>query len=83
MKEKILSIASDLREGFITSNEAKEHLLVLFGVSHSITPDYLDNKYKIKWLINDTYQVKQNENCVYQGSKSDCNEWLKWYLCLT
>ena len=35
MKEKILSIASDLREGFITSNEAKELLLVLFGVSKS------------------------------------------------
>ena len=35
MKEEILSIASDLREGFITSNEAKEQLLVLFGVSSS------------------------------------------------
>lgn len=32
MKEEILQIASDLREGFITSSEAKEQLLVLFGV---------------------------------------------------
>lgn len=32
MKEEILSIASDLREGHITSNEAKNLLLVLFGV---------------------------------------------------
>ena len=32
MKEEILSIASDLREGHITSSEAKNLLLVLFGV---------------------------------------------------
>ena len=32
MKEKILSIASDLREGSLTTNEAKEHLLRLFGI---------------------------------------------------
>jgi hypothetical protein len=36
MKEEILSIASDLREGSMTTNEAKEHLLSLFGVIHSI-----------------------------------------------
>lgn len=35
MREEILQIASDLREGFITSSEAKEQLLVLFGVSIS------------------------------------------------
>lgn len=31
-KEEILNIASDLREGSMTTNEAKEHLLRLFGV---------------------------------------------------
>jgi hypothetical protein len=31
MKEEILSIASDLREGFINTNEAIEQLLVLLG----------------------------------------------------
>ena len=36
MKEKILSIASDLREGYMTANEAKEHLLRLFGVIGSV-----------------------------------------------
>ena len=35
MKEEILQIASDLREGHITSNEAKAQLLRLFGVSSS------------------------------------------------
>ena len=30
MKEEILSIASDLREGSMTTNEAKEQLLRLF-----------------------------------------------------
>ena len=36
MKEEILSIASDLREGYMTANEAKEHLLRLFGVIGSV-----------------------------------------------
>ena len=36
MKEEILQIASDLREGHITSNEAKAQLLRLFGVSGSL-----------------------------------------------
>jgi hypothetical protein len=31
MKEEILSIASDLREGFIGTNEAKEQFLSLFS----------------------------------------------------
>lgn len=35
MKEEILQIASDLREGHIISNEAKAQLLRLFGVSSS------------------------------------------------
>ena len=36
MKEKILSIASDLRDSRITSYEAKNLLLGLFGVSGSV-----------------------------------------------
>jgi hypothetical protein len=36
MKEEILSIASDLKEGFITSQEAKNMLLELFGVTESV-----------------------------------------------
>ena len=39
MKEEILQIASDLREGHITSNEAKEQLLRLFGVSSSFSSE--------------------------------------------
>ena len=35
MKEKILSIASDLREGSMTTKEAEKQLLLLFGVSES------------------------------------------------
>ena len=40
----------------------------------------LNDKYEVKWLINNTYQVKRNGECVYQGSESDCNEWLKCQL---
>lgn len=36
MKEEILSIASDLREGFISSTAAKEQLLSLFGIGDSV-----------------------------------------------
>jgi hypothetical protein len=43
MKEEILQIASDLREGHITSNEAKEQLLRLFGVSSSFSEEYSHN----------------------------------------
>jgi ArsR family metal-binding transcriptional regulator len=38
MKEEILQIASDLREGHITSNEAKAQLLRLFNVSGQLPP---------------------------------------------
>ena len=47
-------------------------------VSHSTS--YLNDKYEVKWLINNTYQVERNGKCVYQGSESDCNEWLKCQL---
>ena len=47
-------------------------------VSHNTS--YLDDKYEVKWLINNTYQVERNGECVYQGSESDCNEWLKCQL---
>ena len=43
MKEKILSIASDLREGSMTTNEAKEHLLRLFGVMGSVCDCVIPN----------------------------------------
>lgn len=50
MKEQILSITNDLREGIITSNEAKELLLVLFDVSKSVCNNFFSdpfiNEYK-------------------------------------
>lgn len=49
MKEEILSIASDLREGFMTANEAKEQLLVLFGVSK--------RKFAVEWMRNVNYGI--------------------------
>jgi hypothetical protein len=40
MKEEILSIASDLREGFITTKEAQNLLLILFDVSKSVCGNF-------------------------------------------
>jgi hypothetical protein len=39
MKEEILSIASDLREGSITTSEAQKQLLLLFSVRQSLHGD--------------------------------------------
>ena len=78
MKRQILEIADELANDAITTEQAKNLLLVLFGVSRSTS--YLDDKYEVKWLINDTYQVEQNGQCVYQGTERDCNEWLKCQL---
>ena len=78
MKRQILKIADELANDVITTEQAKNLLLVLFDVSHSTS--YLDDKYEVKWLINNTYQVEQNGHCVYQGTESDCNEWLKCQL---
>jgi len=80
MKEKIEIILDEARYNGLPTHIVAEQLLDLFSVSHSTTPTYLDHKYEVKWLINNTYQVEQNGACVYQGSESDCNEWLKCQL---
>jgi len=82
MRENIKNILSNsyTKQGEFNEGKALNELCVLLGVSHSTTPNYLDDNYEVKWLINNTYQVEQNGICVYQGSKSDCNEWLKCQL---
>ena len=80
MKDKFEQIVGKVESGHLEPKEAVDELLVLFSVSHSTTPNYLNDKYEVKWLINNTYQVEQNGSCVYQGSESDCNEWLKCEL---
>ena len=81
MKEQIKQAIIDSSvEGHVDLEDLTNKLLNLHSVSQSTTPNYLDDKYEVKWLINNTYQVEQNGNCVYQGSESDCNEWLKCEL---
>lgn len=55
MKEEILQIASDLREGHITSNEAKAQLLRLFGVIGSVCPNCLmgRDEFEPEWKCPD------------------------------
>ena len=76
-------IEKAIKETLVVENKQSIHLAVdkicnLFNVSRGTS--YLDDKYEVKWLINDTYQVEQNGQCVYQGTESDCNEWLKCQL---
>lgn len=52
MKEEILSIASDLREGFITANDAKELLLTLFDATDGFKKD---KKEHLCWANQDIY----------------------------
>lgn len=63
MKEEILSIASDLREGYMTTNEAKEHLLRLFGVIGSVCDH--------EWINNsfDQFGFLQEQICDKCGAK--------------
>lgn len=62
MKEKILSIASDLRDSRITSYQAKDLLLGLFGIRGSLLSDeeireaadeWVFDKNGMKWSNND------------------------------
>ncbi len=57
MKEEILQIASDLREGHITSNEAKAQLLILFGVSSSVC-DHKDS-----YIVSGVFGGRWCEKC--------------------
>ena len=58
MKEEILNIASDLKEGSMTTDEAKRLLLVLFGVSETVYCScdqplgFEFNKYGDKFCVN-------------------------------
>jgi hypothetical protein len=53
MKEEILNISSDLREGFITSNEAKEKLLILFSTCN----------HKNTYIVSGVFGGKWCEDC--------------------
>lgn len=62
MKEDILQIASDLREGHITSNEAKLQLLRLFGVSGSVLVDIDKQVEVLKKTIDNLMITFDDEN---------------------
>ncbi len=79
-QERFFQLVYAWKDGDLTGDELYKRVFVLSDVSQSATPNYLNDKYEVKWLINNTYQVEQNGNCVYQGSESDCNEWLKCQL---
>lgn len=46
-------------------------------VSHSTTPSYLNDKYKVVPHILDTYQVEKNGYPVFRGEKEDCHQYIK------
>jgi len=73
--ERLDSILEQLSDNQISASEAKQQVLVLFGVSHRNLDEL-----KIEWLMNDTYQViDESENVLHQGSISDCNNYLSGY----
>ena len=67
MKEEILSIASDLREGSMTTNEAKEHLLRLFGVVGRSEQLKCDHEWKVEAF--DCYGTPYEQYCEHCGKK--------------
>lgn len=75
MKEEILSIASDLREGSMITSEAKRQLLDLFGVSNSDA----DKLSRLQKDIDECYEHEDEENarasvCDTTGY-ADCQHW--------
>lgn len=78
MKEEILRIASDLREGSMNTNEAKEHLLRLFGVSKRFLVTYRYTNRTDASLHEDEIEAR---NCVEACSKvcSNHNYEVEWH----
>jgi hypothetical protein len=64
MKEEMLSIGSDLREGFMTANEAKEQLLILFGIGGIFSSEKLEQAYKdgVRDALTKGYGTFNQEN---------------------
>ena len=73
--ERLDLILEQLSDNTISVSEAKQQVLVLFGVSLR-NLDALT----IEWFMNDTYQVVDScGTTIHQGSKSDCDEFLTGY----
>tara|TARA_R100000655_G_C2865938_1_gene172417 strand:- start:42 stop:353 length:312 start_codon:yes stop_codon:yes gene_type:complete len=58
-------------------HQAKLKLLGIGGVSHSTTPSYLNDKYKVVQHVLDTYQVERNGEPVFRGEKEECYQYVK------
>jgi len=50
---------------------------VIPDVSHSTTPSYLNDKYKIVQHVLDTYQVEKNGEPIFRGEKEECYQYVK------
>ena len=61
-------------------NEEEKLSLCDVGISNRQELTYLKDKYEVNWLINNTYQVERNGQCIYQDTKDGCNEYLKGLL---
>lgn len=73
--ERLDSILEQLSESRISVSEAKQQVLVLFGVSLRDLEEL-----KIEWLINDTYQViDECGTTIHQGTIQECNDYLTGY----
>ena len=78
MKEEILSIASDLREGSMTTNEAKRQLLLLFSGS------VLYKGYKIIESLQgfdvNVYDGSEWRYLFSKSNESECRDFIDRFL---
>lgn len=58
----------------------KQLIIDSVSISNRVKMNYLESKYEVKWLKNDTYQVEQDGKCIYQDTETGCNEYLKGLL---
>jgi hypothetical protein len=62
------------------NKDLARELCVLFNVSDSAEHDFSKDKYEVKWLINDTYQVERNGKAELQADKKSCEDYAR--LCM-
>tara|TARA_R100001530_G_scaffold21377_1_gene17628 strand:+ start:316 stop:573 length:258 start_codon:yes stop_codon:yes gene_type:complete len=78
MEKKVKEIIDRARlESTTKSDVFVKELLDLFSVSHSTTPSYLNDKYKVVQHVLDTYQVERNGEPVFRGEKEECYQYVK------
>ena len=76
-KESIISLLKEYSNGYALEEEDFENFAEELAEKIAVRSD---SYYYIEWLINDTYQVIQHGNMVYQGDELACKQYVDYQL---